>query len=299
MRKAAGSLMPDVANVHSEPLTGGSSAFVTRLTLESARGELRHVVFRQHADRVAKEHDSLVASKEFHVTRRLAEIGFEVAEPLALHDDGTANGPWLVTEWIEGSTAVGSADLDSSLTQMADFLARLHAVDPDGLRVPGLHVIENPVEVLRDVVPAGGTGESLVSRLNAGVRRTPNADVVLHGDFWPGNVMFHRGELVAVLDWEDAQLGDPLVDLACARVEVTCAYGPGACEDFTLAYLAAAAQRSTPLVLDDLALWEAYVSSTALRSMHLWGLSPVDESTRRATTRDFFAAAATRLIAAH
>ena len=298
MREATLALMSDVTNVRSEPLTGGSSAFVTRLTLESADGEVRHAVFRQHTDRTGKAHGSLVASKEFHLTKRLADMGFEVARPLALHGSETADGSWLATEWIEGSTVVPTTGIAPALRQMADFLGRLHEVDIGDLEAPGLVGIEDPVDALRSAVPETVAGESLVSILDTGVRRAPNADSVLHGDFWPGNVLFHQGELVAVLDWEDALLGDPLVDLACARVELTCAYGQKACDDFTTAYLTGAASRSEPLVLDDLSLWEAYVSATALRSMHRWGLSPDDEATRRATTHDFFAAAATRIIAA-
>ncbi len=42
--------------------------------------------------------------------------------------------------------------------------------------------------------------------------------------------------------------------------------------------------------LTDLALWDVYVSATALRSMHLWGLSSDDERIRRRTTGRFLEA---------
>lgn len=280
MRAAADAVMPDLVGVAAEPLTGGSSASVALLTLESVDGAQRRVVFRQHTDRARKEQTSLVASKEFHLTRQLAAVGLHVAQPLALHRDTTSDGPWLVTEWVAGTSVVAPSGLDGALTQMADYLARLHRVDLDQLRVPGLDFIEDPIP-------------ELANRLPASVVRRPNADVVLHGDFWPGNILFADGELVAVIDWEDAARGDPLVDLACARVEIACAYGATATEQFTARYFDAGRRLDD----HDLPLWDMYVSSTALASMHRWGLSTADEATRRATTEQFLDAAFHRLRA--
>ena len=60
-----------------------------------------------------------------------------------------------------------------------------------------------------------------------------NPAVLLHGDFWPGNTLWRDGKLVAVIDWEDAALGDPLADLARSRLEVLWAYGGDAMHAFT------------------------------------------------------------------
>ena len=49
--------------------------------------------------------------------------------------------------------------------------------------------------------------------------------------------MWRDGRLVAVIDWEDARIGDPLADLACARVELRCEYGSEATGSFTERYL--------------------------------------------------------------
>ena len=38
---------------------------------------------------------------------------------------------------------------------------------------------------------------------------------LLHGDFWPGNLLWHEGELAGVIDWEDAATGNPLEDFQC------------------------------------------------------------------------------------
>jgi aminoglycoside phosphotransferase (APT) family kinase protein len=81
---------------------------------------------------------------------------------------------------------------------------------------------------------------------------------VLHGDFWPGNILWRGDELVAVIDWEDAAVGDPLSDIACCRVELACAYGEAAMEAFTRHYLRA---RDGAVAPERLALWELYAKA--------------------------------------
>ena len=63
------------------------------------------------------------------------------------------------------------------------------------------------------------------------VRRNPA--VLLHGDFWPGDVLWQAGRLTAVLDWEDAQVGDPLADVGNTRLEFLWAFGREAMQQFT------------------------------------------------------------------
>jgi aminoglycoside phosphotransferase (APT) family kinase protein len=39
--------------------------------------------------------------------------------------------------------------------------------------------------------------------------------VLVHGDYHFGNMLFERGRVVTIVDWEIAQLGQPLLDLCC------------------------------------------------------------------------------------
>ncbi len=45
--------------------------------------------------------------------------------------------------------------------------------------------------------------------------------MLLHGDLWPGNVLWQDGRLVAVVDWEDGAVGAPLIDVASARGDLS------------------------------------------------------------------------------
>lgn len=250
------------------------------------------MVFRQHIDVTGKGHGADVAAKEFHVTSHLTRDGFRVPAPLALHGDDVVDGPWLVTEWVRGDLAVGRTNDDQVVRQMVDFIARLHDLEPCRFDVPGLDHIEDPAAALPGYLPEGPTGRDVRRALEGGLRRTPNPSGLLHGDFWPGNVMLDHGSLVAVLDWEDAARGDPLADLACARVELACDGGSAVADRFTDLYC----ETRPDLLVDDLALWDVYVSATALSAMHRWGLSEQDEATRRERTHAFFEDAVARLL---
>ena len=37
--------------------------------------------------------------------------------------------------------------------------------------------------------------------------------VLLHGDYWPGNIIIHQRDGLTVFDWEDAAIGPPVLDL--------------------------------------------------------------------------------------
>ena len=43
----------------------------------------------------------------------------------------------------------------------------------------------------------------------------PSPPVLVHGDYHFGNMLFSGGQVAVVVDWEIAQLGQPLLDLCC------------------------------------------------------------------------------------
>jgi aminoglycoside phosphotransferase (APT) family kinase protein len=63
-----------------------------------------------------------------------------------------------------------------------------------------------------------------------------NPPTLLHGDFWPGNTSWQEGQLAAVIDWKDAKVGDPLIDLAISRSDIVWIFGTEAMDAFTHHY---------------------------------------------------------------
>jgi aminoglycoside phosphotransferase (APT) family kinase protein len=119
-----------------------------------------------------------------------------------------------------------------------------------------------------------------------------NAAALLHGDFWPGNVLW-QGARGAVIDWEDAALGDPLFDLANSRREVLWFYGAAGLERFTRAY-----QAHMPH-LDYAALpwYDLLLALRAVGKVHTWGLDGDTVAEFAAQQRAFVRAAAAQLTA--
>jgi aminoglycoside phosphotransferase (APT) family kinase protein len=109
--------------------------------------------------------------------------------------------------------------------------------------------------------------------------------------------MWDHGRLVAVIDWEDACLGDPMADMATARVELLCQYGDDAMQQFTDRYLDMATQVIPTLRLEPLVAWDLYVSASALATMGDWGLEPAAEARRRQMTEGFLDRTASELAA--
>jgi aminoglycoside phosphotransferase (APT) family kinase protein len=283
-----------LVGVHA--LTGGVSADVFGLEIATPGGGTRRVVVRRHRAAEHEEHRPAVTVKELHLLAALHREGFAVPEPYLHVDAGAPASAYLVMDWVDGSTELAAADVAGGLDQMAGFLVDLHALDPSHLRVAELAPIEDPLVAITSYLPSTDVGRDVAARLaSGGTGPPPGRRVVLHGDYWPGNVLWQDGRLAAVIDWEDASLGDPLADLATARVELLCRYGDAAMERFTTRYLAWHEDRIGPLPLDRLPLWELYVSAAALASMAGWGLEPGEEAHRRARTARFFDEAARRL----
>ena len=147
---------------------------------------------------------------------------------------------------------------------MARFLVRLHSLDPLSLQLADFEPIEDPCTAVIPYLPSTEAGRHAKSVLASGAfEQGHDRRVLLHGDYWPGNVIWQDGRLVAVIDWEDAGLGDPLADLATARAELLCHHGDDAMDQFTDRYLAVHHNTIGPLSLDWLPLWELYVSASA------------------------------------
>jgi aminoglycoside phosphotransferase (APT) family kinase protein len=294
IERAVAALEPGARIVDLRAVTGGVSATVVRVDLEVA-DRRRRVLFRQHGGAEFKHHGRTVAEKEHHLLAALHRAGLAVPEPLWFEPAGSEAAPSLLLDWVDGSTDVAAENLTGALDQMADFLVRLHGLDPGALDVE-LEPVEDPVAGVIPFLPASDAGRAaLVGLTGASVRPDPDRMVVLHGDFWPGNVIWDQGRLRAVIDWEDAALGDPLADLATARVELLCRFGDEAMERFTTRYVEQHRERIGPLPLTALPVWELYVSAAALTSMGTWGLDADDEARRRRDTERFFELALAQL----
>jgi aminoglycoside phosphotransferase (APT) family kinase protein len=116
--------------------------------------------------------------------------------------------------------------------------------------------------------------------------------VVLHGDYWPGNVLWRDDRLVGVVDWEEAAFGDAMADLANIRLEIVWHFGTAAMEMLTDEYVS----RRPGVETSALPVWDLRTALRAcefpLESLPL----PNDEiAAMRHAHRDFAEAAMSQL----
>lgn len=277
----------------SWPLEGGVSASMQALEISDPGGSLQCVVVRQPGGKDCKALDAGAAATELALLETLGGLGLPVPKPCLLDESGAVlPAPYFVMEHIDGTTSVSDAALPGAMRQMAHFLGRLHALDLAELDLPTLPVLEDPREGALHYLPRGASTARLREVLES--RTTPlpkNAPSLLHGDFWPGNVLWNDGGIAAVVDWEDASTGDPVSDLAASRAEILCEHGEAAMDSFTEHYLAC-----RDVDLSELALWEVYVSAAAIAMMSEWGLDPEVEAARRRRTSAFLERAMNDLL---
>jgi aminoglycoside phosphotransferase (APT) family kinase protein len=222
----------NVAGASGGPLTASLiSGGRSNLTYLISDGEHEWVLRRPPLGHVLPTaHDM---AREYKVISGLAPTDVPVPVPLAFCDDETVNdAPFYVMEKVDGQilrTPVEMAKLSPEEARrcseaLVDVMVRIHAVDYDAV---GLSDFGHPDGYLERQVRRWGEQwersktrelpavDELARRLRAGLPESP-APTIVHGDYRLDNTMLAHddpGEIVAVLDWEMATLGDPLTDV--------------------------------------------------------------------------------------
>lgn len=274
-------IAPGGALLRAWPLTGGVSAQVTALEIGRADGQPLRAIVRQHgpADLRRNPH---VAADEFRLLRLLRERGLAAPEPYHYDETGALlPSPYIAIEYVEGSTELPPGE--EPVHQMAEQLARIHAIDGAGPQLAFLPRFADRAAAQ----PALGAEPDDARRIRDALASAwpipdRNRPALLHGDFWPGNMLWRAGRLAAVIDWEDAAVGDPLADLANSRLEIMWALGRDAMELFTREYLAA-----SPANMRHLPDWELYAALKPALKLSSWGLDPAAEASMRGSLRWF------------
>src|SRR5262249_27485241 len=192
-------------------------------------------------------------------------------EPYYLDPEGKVlSRPCIAIEYVEGSRDFAPATLEDALRQMAAYLAAVHTIGGSSVDLsflPRLNEIYTAKIRDRPARIDDSLDEGLIRDALEAVWPLPgqNETVLLHGDFWPGNMLWRDGRLVAVVDWEDAQVGDPLADLANSRLEILWAFGMDAMQSFTQQY-----QSMTPIDFTNLPYWDLWAALRPISKAAQW-----------------------------
>ncbi|KPV49876.1 hypothetical protein SE17_30150 [Kouleothrix aurantiaca] len=240
-------------------LDGGISARMTALEIALPAGESMRAVVRQPGA-AALARNPRAAHDEYALLGLLQAHGVAAPRPLLLDDSGASfPDPFLAIEYIDGAMDFALANPADAARQLATQLASINQINA---AVPGLAFLPAPPAECGPPANAALPTAHIRAALVA-APPPPAAPALLHGDFWPGNVLWRGGRLAAVIDWEDAALGDPLRDLAISRLDLAWIYGRDAMHAFTAHY-----QAQAPLGASRLARWDLIA---ALRLARLVG----------------------------
>ncbi|MBX2881563.1 MAG: phosphotransferase [Granulosicoccus sp.] len=270
-----------------ERLTGGVSADVHRLDLKLQDGSFLSLVVREHGSR----HCGHDVELEYKLLQSLYTRGLPVPKPLLVDCSARIlENPFLVMSFIEGSSVIAIEQSGSRIDAMAETLARIHAVSTEGL--PALPMRTDPLPEVLDFLPADREWNNLRDCLRSltatDYLETPK---LLHGDYWPENILWSSGAVAGILDWEDSAIGDPLSDVATCCVELRYLFGKASMRCFTQAYA-----RYRSIDHQRLALWLVYVAAAAQCFMGDWGLDAARENHMRSEALSSIREAAAQLM---
>lgn len=248
LEQAARLVYPNCHLTNAVPLMGGISAETIKLTIQTSTDATTHLVLRHFRRRP----DNTTAKNERDLLHKLAATAVRVPAPLYFGPKGSLlDGPFILMQYVDGRFDIAPRNTTTYLAQYADQLVQLHQLPT------AEYQFVKKVEPANSELARGKRQNALCDTLplrDLLVRHDltmRNAERLLHGDYWPGNVLWHNGRLVAVIDWEDAKIGDPLVDLAIARLDMATTFGPTSAEIVTTRYLS-----QTQLDTSDLPYWD-------------------------------------------
>ncbi len=282
---------PDSTLLRTWPLQGGVSAQVTALEIERPGGGTRKMVVRRHGAADLQLNPN-IAADEFRLLQVLQTMG--VAAPAPYFVDQSSEifaTPCVVQEYVEGKPEFAPTDLADFIRQFVTHLSQLHKVDCSRLDLSFLpRQEEKQAKKLRErpaILDNSLDEERIRDALEAvWPFSESNKYVLLHGDFWPGNLLWRDGRLVAVIDWEDAAFGDPLADVAISRLEILWAFGIEAMHRFTDQY-----RSTTTIDWTNLPYWDLCAALRPASKIAEWAADDITEQRMRQGHKLFVAQA--------
>jgi aminoglycoside phosphotransferase (APT) family kinase protein len=200
------------------------------------------------------------ARREFKAFELMNHSGIPSPEPLFLDDTGGLLGvPGIVTRFVPGALVLEAPSEPLTWARkLAVMLAKIHAIPLDeasrsflldaNAEATWFLKRDSAPEYMQDYPGGVDLWQALRDRY-ASLRPVPPA--LVHIDYWSGNILWHAGEISAVLDWEEAACGDPVIDVAYARMNMFLMDLPAAADEFLRTYEAETGRKA-----ENLGFWE-------------------------------------------
>ena len=239
----ANALAPGARVTRMRRLVGGGSSDAFDITLDRVPGRVVVKVFRDGDDTAPLEWSRLEFAQR---------VAMPVPEPLAADFESTWFGrPAIVMSRLRGRPVVAPVDVGSWIGALARALADLHDTALGGAE----RALTRPplVETWR---PPPGPHDALTAKaidaVTAHLPSLTSENVFTHGDFNPSNVLWHRGRISGVVDWNAARVDARWSELAYCRSAVCQLLGPDVADRLAEAYSDIVGSASDELAVYDL-----------------------------------------------
>ena len=163
--------------------------------------------------------------RQGNIMSALHDAGLPTPAIRMMSSDPVIDGrPFILMERVDGTRIEQATKSEKALdiaTAAIDVLKRLHALPLDKTGIGDEDPVGLPAEMMRWGMLMQRAPEELTMRAGElGGRLAANvpaerAPTLVHGDYHYGNMLFHGHDVAAVLDWEIAEIGQPLLDLGC------------------------------------------------------------------------------------
>ena len=256
------------ALVKATRLRGGITFDVSMLEINDGKRENEKLILRKSTG-IDNAKYSKKLQKEYKLLQLLERVNIPAPIPLFFSKEKEIHThPFIVLKYIDGETQFELQNVTDYIKKYTTNLLNIHNInikENDSSFLPDQNAVLSNIinEIHNDQIK-----DQVFNPLKT--ESYKNKPVLVHGDYWPGNILWYKNEIVATIDWEDAFIGDPLLDVANSRLELLWAFDSSAMNEFTTIYK----QKQQQLDFSDLWLWDLFVSRRNSLSLDKW---PIDD----------------------
>ena len=223
-------------------LTGGVMSSVHRLTV-AQNGRRRPYVLRRWVPDGENQANAIGAvASETAVLTALEGSGVPAPRVIGSTTDAADAGPAVLMTRLPGHVHLMPGDRERWLRQMAHMLARIHALDIEARPFESWLDISR-LSPLTDASRTDIWTEAIA--LVAGEPRSTHT-CFIHRDYQHFNLLWSRERLTGVVDWGEACVGPPDVDVGHCRLNLTILFSADVAERFRDMYEAEAGRAVDP-----------------------------------------------------
>ena len=228
--------------VATRVLTGGLTSLVHELTVVRDGRRSRYVLRSWPHDNEHKDWILGAVTAEAAVLTALERSDVPAPRLVASTSDVAAGGPAVLMTRVPGRVWLMPRDRERWLRQMAQMLARIHALDATGAGFESwldAGTLTPPPDASRAEI----WHEAFACAAEPG---TATRACFIHRDYQHFNLLWSRDRLTGVVDWGGASMGPPDIDVGHCRLNLALLFSVDVAERFRELYEAASGRAVDP-----------------------------------------------------